>query len=1614
MPLRPLKQPASGSSQTRQRRPRSRKRQPRRAVEAARCGLDALPDAVLVTGLCSFLDGRELAVLSHCSRRLRTACTHALAAQFDSLLGVPGAAQAEDRATVAAVVHASGRPTPASDKALLAWACAANAAAPVARVALRRGATFLDLRACPSTDSGALAAMPDNPPPDPRWTCVAAATTPLVRAALHGSAAVVDALLELGADATARPCLVGPASARAAAAPPAAADPAAASQEPADPRSDGGTRAGAGSAAAGSAALPAPGNPSAPIASAPATTTTTAPATTTATAVSIAAPNPPPGAAAAPGPAAPQPALAAAQPAARPQRASPASLAALRASFVDRQPPRRPPSALRRPAVREPHPSDPASLRAAAARPASASSSAAGPGRTSLRRRAGAPALPLPSIVCAALHVTELSALHVLAASGRTSALVSVLRREASREHPDTGRSGRPESGHLRGGSSAGDSIGTDALARAELARVAASPWAVSVADTPVGGWRCRTALEEALCEDWAAAAGAAAGERQHQPGRAAGRPPMPGPLGALAAGVGVLASADPLSARPRGAAAAAGAAGSAGSSSSSSAGSAAAASEVPDEGAVVGGISAATLAAAHGSAARLPGPAGRTATSAVEQEEQAQRVLARCVAAGATPLLLAAAGGHARTCNALMRWGALPDAVSPERDVSGGWTPLHAAAAAGKRGFAAVVALLAAGAHPSPVTHGLKTPLILAAERGAGRSVAALVRAGAALDLRSDSGKTALLSAVEGGHADIAATLLQAGASPHIPSLRRKSPLHAAVDVGDACLVELIVRADPAGAAAAATATTKVGTSALQQAQRSRNQDLIEVLELAINQPDSFQRLAVSRWTGGAAAPAVPATALGSVADAAGRTDADTRASEGTGPAGSGAGAAGAAAAALAPAVAAAGAALSGTLRGSRASSFRGSAGVTGRVAVPVGASAALPLNGGPLGVAKLALATASIGAGMAAPSGASGPGGEAGAAAPSTTIVWDGGMALRLAAEPILPDGATHAGRDRRSQSRPKPRQSRPQTAGRPQARAARGTEGRRSVTPAVRAAGASGQRLAAAPPAPASGFPAAEVAAAAAAALAASSSELQRAHGASDGATAGPSGGPGARSAGAGRVAAQRRPSLGPPGPPVKSLRLTGSFCCARGRSQPQTTRLQSRAGQRVTAVGQLGARAEPALPSESALRTSVTALPIGASLTSSSSSSSLGSATSARASVECPSRPPSCQLSAAAPQPETCSGGDSGEVPPSQRSTVRSASRVGCAAGDKPRSPSMRRARSFGAVGAAQSPRQHRTAAAGPAAKRRVAERTDVDTASRASSASSGAGSRQPGAPLSSNCAGRGAALPLAGQMDHGRGKAAALPTERAADRKPSGRAAGAGRPTAPAAAAAPEAAGAATVRSSRASSRARRSRGQPAASQGLGPTFADRLRVGTALTGPARAYGSAQPSPTIASSVGGQRASLWAAAGVASSQPDAGRRSGRGSSSSIASLRRALAADDSGRGDGGASSRSQRAARQGAASGRATSQLQRLAGSGGDMSGSWSARTGPSAALALPVVGVRTGGSAPRRLHATSGAAASVAPSFAASKAATAVLVQSGASALPAVVRSVSVGVWPRM
>lgn len=199
----------------------------------------------------------------------------------------------------------------------------------------------------------------------------------------------------------------------------------------------------------------------------------------------------------------------------------------------------------------------------------------------------------------------------------------------------------------------------------------------------------------------------------------------------------------------------------------------------------------------------------------------------------GTTPLFLAAQSGLLHIVELLLLRARADPTLARTAD---GWTPLHAAAAAGRAEVCG--SLLRSGADPNARATDGRTPLLAAAYAGQLASVAALLRPGCGVDansvdaegssllhiaaergskhmaelafnarglprppntrlLRDSDGATALIVACALGHTDVAEVIMsRGGADPNAADLRGASPLWHACSGGHHATAAMLLRA--------------------------------------------------------------------------------------------------------------------------------------------------------------------------------------------------------------------------------------------------------------------------------------------------------------------------------------------------------------------------------------------------------------------------------------------------------------------------------------------------------------------------------------------------------------------------------------------------------------------------------------------------------------------------------------------------------------------------------------------------------------------------------------------------------------------------------------------------
>lgn len=124
------------------------------------------------------------------------------------------------------------------------------------------------------------------------------------------------------------------------------------------------------------------------------------------------------------------------------------------------------------------------------------------------------------------------------------------------------------------------------------------------------------------------------------------------------------------------------------------------------------------------------------------------------------------------------------------EAGMKKGWTPLHVAATSDREDV--MTTLIQENARDDDDKGGVdcsdkegRTPLHLAASKGAVQCARMLVGAGASRNATSNDGRTALFRAAANGHLEMVRLLLDVGADPTINNNHGRSPLDVARDKG-------------------------------------------------------------------------------------------------------------------------------------------------------------------------------------------------------------------------------------------------------------------------------------------------------------------------------------------------------------------------------------------------------------------------------------------------------------------------------------------------------------------------------------------------------------------------------------------------------------------------------------------------------------------------------------------------------------------------------------------------------------------------------------------------------------------------------------------------------------
>ena len=146
----------------------------------------------------------------------------------------------------------------------------------------------------------------------------------------------------------------------------------------------------------------------------------------------------------------------------------------------------------------------------------------------------------------------------------------------------------------------------------------------------------------------------------------------------------------------------------------------------------------------------------------------------------------------HAVKTNDFAAITALLDAgADPNAKDKHGWTPLHVAASYGHT--AAITALASAGADPNVKTdkEGF-TPLHMAASNGHTAAITALASAGADPNAKNNYGDSSLHVAASKGHTTFISALIRAGVDPNVTNNRGYTPL----DVADIAVIPALLDA--------------------------------------------------------------------------------------------------------------------------------------------------------------------------------------------------------------------------------------------------------------------------------------------------------------------------------------------------------------------------------------------------------------------------------------------------------------------------------------------------------------------------------------------------------------------------------------------------------------------------------------------------------------------------------------------------------------------------------------------------------------------------------------------------------------------------------------------------
>lgn len=193
----------------------------------------------------------------------------------------------------------------------------------------------------------------------------------------------------------------------------------------------------------------------------------------------------------------------------------------------------------------------------------------------------------------------------------------------------------------------------------------------------------------------------------------------------------------------------------------------------------------------------------------------------------GQFPLHKAATMGRADAISMILE----RDPASVNEEAADGWAALHLAAHGGHA--IACEALIAYGADANAPDRERMTPLHRAATSGSDLVCQVLCRGGADLSASDSSlGNTPLHTVCEEGHAMAGRALLDMGAAIDAINYHWKTPLHLATEAGHVELCEVLLSF---GANPDASDVTKGVPSPLAVARRNRNMELISLFEVAM-----------------------------------------------------------------------------------------------------------------------------------------------------------------------------------------------------------------------------------------------------------------------------------------------------------------------------------------------------------------------------------------------------------------------------------------------------------------------------------------------------------------------------------------------------------------------------------------------------------------------------------------------------------------------------------------------------------------------------------------------------------------------------------------------------------